>query len=146
GRDRAGRREGERGAAGAVRRPDDSFPQGGRAMRRVVIVLADGLLPDAISPSVMPSLDALGGAFTLALHARTVRPSTTVAALASLATGVAPHTHRLTEPGLGFLSNLRSLRPVAVELARGGIPTDVVTGELGPAALPVAWSLAATAG
>jgi len=35
---------------------------------------------------------------------------------------------------------------VAVELARGGIPTDVVTGELGPAALPVAWSLAATAG
>ena len=115
-------------------------------MRRVVLVLADGLRPDAITPGVMPSLDALGGAFTLALHARTVRPSTTVAALASLATGVAPHTHRLTEPGLGFLSNLRSLRPVAVELARGGIPTDVVTGELGPAALPVAWSLAATAG
>ena len=115
-------------------------------MRRVVLVLADGLRPDAITPGVMPSLDALGGAFTLALHARTVRPSKTVAALASLATGVAPQTHRLTEPGLGFLANLRSLRPVAAELARGGIPTDVVTGELGPAALPVAWSLAATAG
>ncbi len=115
-------------------------------MRRLVIVLADGLRPDAVAPGIMPSLDALGGAFTLARQARTVRPSATVAALASLATGVAPQTHRLTEPGLAFLSGLRSLRPVARELARVGIPTDVVTGELGPAALPIAWSLAATAG
>lgn len=115
-------------------------------MRRLVLILADGLRPDAVSPSVMPSLDALGSAFTLARHARTVRPSATVAALASLATGVAPRTHRLTEPGLRFLSGLGLLRPVARELGRGGIPADVVTAELGPAALPVAWSLAATAG
>ena len=115
-------------------------------MRRLVIVLADGLRPDAVAPGIMPSLDALGGAFTLARQARTVRPSATVAALASLATGVAPQTHRLTEPGLAFLSGLRSLKPVARELARAGIPTDVVTGELGPAALPIAWSLATTAG
>jgi predicted AlkP superfamily pyrophosphatase or phosphodiesterase len=115
-------------------------------MRRIALVLADGLRPDAVSPSIMPSLDALGSAFTIALHARTVRPSATVAALASLATGVAPQTHRLTEPGLGFLSGLGALRPVARELARGGIPTDVITAELGPATLPVAWSLATTAG
>lgn len=73
-------------------------------MRRLVIVLVDGLRPDAISPTVMPSLDALGSGFTLALHARTVRPSATV------------------------------------------IPTDIVTGDLGPGALPVAWALASTAG
>jgi len=79
-------------------------------MRRVVLVLADGLRPDAITPGVMPSLDALGGAFTLALHARTVRPSKTVAALASLATGVAPQTHRLTEPGLGRRLTARGSR------------------------------------
>lgn len=115
-------------------------------MRRLVIVLADGLRPDAVAPGTMPSLDALGSAYTLARQARTIRPSATVAALASLATGVAPQTHRLTEPGLGFLMGLRSLRPVAWELARAGIATDVVTGELGPAALPVAWSLASTAG
>jgi hypothetical protein len=115
-------------------------------VRRLVFILADGLRPDAVSPSVMPSLDALGGAFTLALHARTVRPSATVAALASLATGVGPATHRLVEPGLGFLPRLGTLRPVARELARGGIPTDIVTGELGPGALPVAWTLATTAG
>ena len=115
-------------------------------MRRLVLALADGLRPDAVAPGVMPSLDALASAFTLARQAHTVRPSTTVAALASLATGVSPQTHRLTEPGLAFLSGLRSLRPVARELARAGIPTDVVTEELGPAALPVAWSLASTAG
>jgi arylsulfatase A-like enzyme len=115
-------------------------------VRRLVIVLADGLRPDAVAPGIMPSLDALGGTFTLARQAHTVRPSATVAALASLATGVSPQTHRLTEPGLGFLSRLRSLSPVARELGRAGIPTDVVTGELGPTALPIAWSLASTAG
>jgi len=59
-------------------------------MRRVVLVLADGLRPDAITPTDMPSLDALSRRFTTALRASTVRPSRTVAALASLATGVAP--------------------------------------------------------
>jgi len=48
----------------------------------------------------MPSLDALSRSYTTALRASTVRPSRTVAALASLATGVAPKTHGLIEPGL----------------------------------------------
>ena len=115
-------------------------------MRRLVIVLADGLRPDAVSPGVMPSLDALGGAFTVALHARTVRPSATVAALASLATGVGPATHRLIEPGLGFLPRLGAIRPVAQTLKHAGIPSDIVAAELGPGALPVAWALASTVG
>ena len=115
-------------------------------MRRLVIVLADGLRPDAISPSVMPSLDALGRVYTLARRARTVRPSATVAALASLATGVGPETHRLVEPGLEFLPRLRTIQPVSRVLARAGIPTDIVTADVGPAALPVAWALASTAG
>jgi hypothetical protein len=111
-----------------------------------VIVLADGLRPDAVSSSVMPSLDALGRVYTLARRARTVRPSATVAALASLATGVGPDTHRLIEPGLEFLPRLRTIRPVSRVLARAGIPTDIITADLGPAALPVAWALASTAG
>ena len=115
-------------------------------MRRLVFVLADGLRPDAVSPSVMPSLDAMGRAFTHAPRAHTVRPSATVAALASLATGVAPETHRLIEPGLRFLPRLRTLRPVARELTTGGIPVDIVTTELGRAVHPVAWALATTAG
>jgi hypothetical protein len=115
-------------------------------MRRLVFVLADGLRPDAVSPSLMPSLNALGRAFTHAPHAHTVRPSATVAALASLATGVGPDTHRLIEPGLRFLPLLRTLRPVARELSAAGIPVDIVTTELGRAVQPVAWALAMTAG
>lgn len=115
-------------------------------MRRMILVLADGLRPDAISPTIMPSLDALGDSYTLALHAHTVRPSATVAALASLATGVAPETHRLTEPGLGFLPGLGALRPVARELARIGIPTDVVTSELSGGAHAIASALCSAAG
>lgn len=115
-------------------------------MRRVILVLIDGLRPDAITPSVMPSLDAFSRNYTLALRAATVRPSTTVAALASLATGVGPASHRLVEPGLGFLGRLGGLRPVARELAKGGVATDVVTGELARGAWPVAQALAAAAG
>jgi len=37
-------------------------------MRRVVLVLADGLRPNAITPGVMPSLDALGGMMRRVTH------------------------------------------------------------------------------
>lgn len=115
-------------------------------MRRVVVVLADGLRPDAITPTQMPSLDALAGAYTLVLHATTIRPSRTVAALASLATGVSPASHSLIEPGLAFLGRLATLRPLARELSRAGLPTQVVTSDIPPMARPVVWALAAAAG
>ncbi|HUL50718.1 MAG TPA: alkaline phosphatase family protein [Gemmatimonadales bacterium] len=115
-------------------------------MRRVIFVLADGLRPDAISRERMPALSQLRDGFAHAPLARTIRPSATVAALASLATGVSPRTHRLIEPGLGFLPGLRNLRPVARELARNGVETAIATGELATGALPVAWALASTAG
>jgi predicted AlkP superfamily pyrophosphatase or phosphodiesterase len=115
-------------------------------MRRVILVLADGLRPDAITPTDMPSLDALARAYTSALRATTVRPSRTVAALASLATGVGPHTHGLIEPGLGFLSRLPTLRPLARELTRGGVSSEVVASELLPAERAVLWALTKAAG
>jgi hypothetical protein len=115
-------------------------------LRRLILALTDGLRPDAITPTVMPSLHALAAAYTSAAAARTVRPSATVAALASLATGVAPDTHRLIQPGLDFLPRIRRLRPVARELSRHGIPADVVTAELPLTSLPVAWALASAAG
>ena len=115
-------------------------------MRRVVLVLADGLRPDAITPTDMPSLDALSRRFTTALRARTVRPSRTVAALASLATGVAPETHGLIEPGLGFLKRLPTLRPLARELTRGGVSSQVVASELLASERAVLWALTKAAG
>ncbi len=114
--------------------------------RRLILALTDGLRPEAITPPVMPTLHALAASHTTAAEARTVRPSVTVAALASLATGVTPDTHRLVQPGLDFLPRLARLRPVARELARRRIPTDVVTAELPLGAMPLAWALTQAAG
>jgi len=113
---------------------------------RCLIVLADGLRPDAITRRLAPRLSQLRDANVSAVHATTIRPSVTVAALTSLATGVAPATHGLTQPGLGFLLRLGSLRPLGRELARAGVRTTVVAGPVAPAARPVAWALASSAG
>jgi hypothetical protein len=94
----------------------------------------------------MPSLDSLGSEFTLALNAKTVRPSRTVAALATLATGLAPVTHGLIEPGLGFLRRLPRLKPLARELARAGIPSRIVASELPVVERSVVRALASAAG
>lgn len=115
-------------------------------MRRVIIVLADGLRPDAITPTIMPALHTLSDEFTLALHATTVRPSTTVAALTSLATGLAPATHGFTEPGLGFLRRLARLRPVARELGRAGHPTQIVAHTVSRVERTVVQTLSGAAG
>jgi arylsulfatase A-like enzyme len=115
-------------------------------MRRLAVLLLDGLRPDAVSLAPMPSFEALGRDWVRAANARTIRPSVTVAALASLATGVSPTTHGLIEPGLGFLGRLNGLRPVARELARHGMPTAVVTRHLGRVATAVAATLTGAAG
>jgi len=114
-------------------------------MARCLIVLADGLRPDAITTTHAPSLTALSRDYTSA-HAMTVRPSVTVAALASFATGVSPRTHGLVEPGLRFLPRLADLRPLAKELRAHRISTTVVAGSIGLRDRPIAWALTACAG
>jgi predicted AlkP superfamily pyrophosphatase or phosphodiesterase len=115
-------------------------------MRRVAVILADGLRPDAVRAAPMPSLEALGRDYARAVNVRTVRPSVTVAALASLATGIGPGTHGLIEPGLAFLGRLSGLRPLPRELGRHGLATAVVTGALARGAAPVTAALSAVAG
>lgn len=112
----------------------------------MVIILTDGLRPDAVAPPTMPSLYSLSHDYTRLANARTIQPSTTVAALASLATGVAPATHQLTQPGLGFLKHLSGLRPVAHELERRGITTTVVAGRIAAPARSVVRALTSAAG
>ena len=60
--------------------------------RKVVLVVIDGLRPDAITPERMPVLSDMVNRGWRAPQAVTVRPSVTVAALTSLASGVAPAT------------------------------------------------------
>ncbi len=115
-------------------------------MARCLTILADGLRPDAITPGTAPRMSRLTARAAHATDAVTVRPSVTVAAHTTLATGVAPATHGLVQPGLGFLSRLPALRPIARELAREGLPTTVVMGPLSPTTRPVCWALATCAG
>ncbi|HEY2804815.1 MAG TPA: alkaline phosphatase family protein [Gemmatimonadales bacterium] len=115
-------------------------------MARCVVVLADGLRPDAVTRTHMPTLRALGADYTRAISANTVRPSVTVAALASFATGVSPAAHGLVEPGLGFLTRLSALRPLARELGRHRISTLVAAGAPAIRSRPVACALTACAG
>ena len=115
-------------------------------MRRVIVVLTDGLRPDAISPARTPWLDALATGYTSAPEALTIRPSTTVAALTSLATGLRPATHGLTTPGLRFVSQIPLMRPVAQELERHGLATRIVAGEIDLVHRALVGALAAAAG
>jgi predicted AlkP superfamily pyrophosphatase or phosphodiesterase len=99
-------------------------------VRHVVLVILDGLRPDAISPDRMPALTELAGRGWSTV-ARTVRPSVTVAALGSLATGVGPRTHGLDDARkLPSLPALRRLRPLPTELRRHRLRTAVCTAAL----------------
>jgi arylsulfatase A-like enzyme len=97
---------------------------------RVLLLVIDGLRPDAITSDRMPNLASLAERSWRPARAVTVRPSATVAALGSLATGVAPETHGLKEGEVPSLQQLRALKPLPLELRRSGIGTTVVTGEL----------------
>jgi len=102
---------------------------------RVLLLIIDGLRPDTITPERMPNLHSLAERSWRPVRAVTVRPSVTVAALGALATGVAPERHGLEE-GSRFpsLQQLRSLKPLPLELRRAGVQTAVITGELPSAA------------
>lgn len=98
--------------------------------RKVMLVVIDGLRPDAITPGEMPVLAGMMEQGWRVRHALTVRPSVTVAALTSLASGVGPATHGLTEARLQNLARVRFLRPLPAELRRLGVETTVVAPEL----------------
>jgi predicted AlkP superfamily pyrophosphatase or phosphodiesterase len=119
---------------------------GANGERRVTLVITDGVRPDAINPWTTPRLYTLGHDYTRAVNMHTIRPSATVAALTSLATGVSPARHRLLEPGLDFLSRLRGVRPVGSLLRRMNLDTAVVMQDVNPITRGVARAILAAAG
>ena len=99
---------------------------------RVLVVIADGLRPDVVTPDGMPLLHSLARQYAWAPRARTIRPSVTVPALTSLATGLGPESYRFSSPALGPLAQVGHLRPVLREAAEAGHPTAIVSGERRP--------------
>lgn len=116
------------------------------SVKKIVLVVIDGLRPDAITPERLPVLHTLLRRGWQAGAAVTVRPSITVAALSSLATGVAPETHGLVNTSLQSMGRLRGVRPLPDELRRMGVETTIFTSHLSGSARWVAGALLRFAG
>ena len=113
---------------------------------KVVLVILDGLRPDAIRPTVMPALTALRERSWCAAHAVTISPSVTVAALTSLATGVSPATHRFTEPGLRMIGMFSGLTLLPAHLRRHGKRVTIVCNDVPAPQLVLARTLLGVVG
>lgn len=99
-------------------------------VRRVVLVVLDGLRPDAIPRFQLPNLTSLAGASAYTLLGRTVQPSVTACAMASLLTGAAPARHGLQSERFHLPKPSGALHPLPRHLASHGLPTSAFLGAL----------------
>ncbi len=93
-------------------------------VRRVIVVVLDGLRPDAISTFRLESVRhlAVNGASTMC--ARTVAPSVTAAAMTSLFTGVEPALHGVVSDDFHIPRPATTLSPLPRVLAEAGYPSS----------------------
>ncbi|HYV99148.1 MAG TPA: alkaline phosphatase family protein [Gemmatimonadaceae bacterium] len=99
-------------------------------VRRVIVVVLDGLRPDAIDAFGLAETRRLceRGAFTL--RGETVAPSVTACAMTSLVTGVAPARHGVLSDAFHLPVPRGPIHPVSRVLARHGLPVTIVGAEL----------------
>src|ERR1700741_5001657 len=91
-------------------------------VRRVIVVILDGLRPDAVDAFDLVYLRRLArlGASTMA--ARTVSPSLTWPALTSLMSGIAPADHGVLADSVHIPKPKVKLAPLPELLQRNGFP------------------------
>lgn len=120
--------------------------QNSPAVRRVILVVLDGLRPDAIGTFGLDHLRAYAarGAFTP--RATTVSPSVTAAAIASLLTGVPPRFHGLTSDRFHIPRPRAALSPLPALLDASGLPVSGFVRELPTVFRPLARACAAKLG
>lgn len=94
------------------------------SVRRVVLVVLDGLRPDAIPRFGLPHLDALARCGASTMLARTVSPSVTACAMASLLTGAAPERHGLRSDRFHLPRPRGTLHPLPRVLAEHALPSS----------------------
>ena len=104
-------------------------------IQRVVLVVLDGLRPDAIPRFALPHLSALASRSAFTLLGRTVQPSVTACAMASLLTGAAPERHGLQGERFHLPRPRGSLHPLPRHLAAHGLPSSAFL-----AAMPLLFS------
>ena len=112
---------------------------------RVIVVVLDGLRPDAINTFHLHHIQRLMRSGASTMCATTVSPSITAAAMTSLLTGVHPQIHGLRSDRLRIPSAHKQLFPVPRVLNDAGIPTFAFMREIPlltrPFAHHIAWKL-----
>jgi hypothetical protein len=99
-------------------------------VRRIILVVLDGLRPDSLDAFDLPHLRdySTRGAFTP--RATTISPSVTAAAMTSLLTGVTPLQHGLVSDHFHIPRPRAILVPLPAVLAASGIPVSTFVREL----------------
>lgn len=99
-----------------------------RTIHRVVLVVLDGLRPDAIEVFGLEAMAALAAHGASTMTARTVTPSVTAAAMASLFTGVVPRCHGVVSDRFHIPRRTESIEPVPRLLSAAGYPCTAFIG------------------
>jgi len=93
------------------------------AVRRVIVVVLDGLRPDAIDAFDLTNIRDMARTGASTMCARTVSPSCTWPVMTSLLCGVLPETHGILR-GMRVPRPKTRLRPLPRLLRRAGYPTS----------------------
>src|SRR5262249_13659441 len=106
------------------RHPKGSAMSYGPDIRRVVLVVLDGVRADAVPKLGLRCWHQLANLGASSLRCQTVAPSVTAAAMASLLTGVRPAVRGLRGDRSHLPRCQETLRPLPRALARAGLPTS----------------------
>jgi arylsulfatase A-like enzyme len=99
-------------------------------VRRVVVVVLDGLRPDAIERFGLEHMQTLMARGASSRRATTVAPSVTTAAMTSLMTGVGPATHGVASDRLFIPKPRPGLVALPDWLAQHGFPSSAFMAEV----------------
>lgn len=102
----------------------------GPDIRRVIVVVLDGLRPDAIDRFDLVHVRRLMAHGAFSRTATTIAPSITTAAMTSLLTGVAPERHGIVTDKLFIPNVASSLVPLPELLMRNGFPSSGFMAEV----------------
>ena len=95
------------------------------AIRRVIIVVLDGLRPDAIDAFDLSNIRAMALSGASTMSARTVSPSCTWPAMTSLLSGLPPETHGILRDSLHVPRPKTQLEPLPALLSQAGLHSAV---------------------
>jgi predicted AlkP superfamily pyrophosphatase or phosphodiesterase len=93
-------------------------------VRRVVLIVLDGLRPDAVGRFGLRRVAHLARRGASTFRAQTVSPSITPCAMATLLTGAAPERHGIQSEHFHIPRPRGPVHPIAKELSRHSLPTS----------------------